>query len=158
MASRKWCENLFLVILSHFYTFCALSFHNQATQRPVICPQVNFRKSPRGFKHYLSHRLTFGSDITAPSTIPIFHWNQAKSENTDFFLSQPKSPETPKMVLISISNDKNANWTKFEWNPLENSRFQFFSTLGPLIRGAPFLLWLSRLSEWSNFQFLNWFW
>ena len=158
MASRKWCENFFLVILSHFYTFCALSFHNQATQRPVICPQVNFRKSPRGFRRYLSHWLTFGSDITAQSTIPIFHWNQAKSENTDFFLSQPKSPETPKMDLISISNDKNANWTKFEWNPLENSRFQFFSTLGPLIRGAPFLLWLSRLSEWSNFLFLNWFW
>ena len=148
----------FKIILSHFYTFCALSFHNQATQRPVKCPQVNFRKSPRGFKHYLSHRLTFGSDITAQSTIPIFHWNQAKSANTDFFLSQLKSPETPKMGLISISNDKNANWTKFEWNPLENSRFQFFSTLGPLICSAPVLLWLSRLSEWFNFQFLNWFW
>ena len=52
--------------------FCAFSFHNQATQRPDICPQVNFMKSLRGFRRYLSHWLTFGSDITAPSTIPIF--------------------------------------------------------------------------------------
>ena len=69
---RKMMWNFFLIILSHFYTFCALSFHNQATQRPVKCPQVNFRKSPRGFRHYLGHWLIFGSDITAPSTIPIF--------------------------------------------------------------------------------------
>ena len=55
-----------------------------------------------------------------------FHWNQAKSENTDFFLSQLKSPETPKMGLISISNDKNANLTKFERNPLENKRYEIF--------------------------------
>ena len=96
-----------------------------------ICPQVNFRKSPRGFRRYLSHWLTFGSDITAPSTIPIFHWNQAKSANTDFFLSQLKSPETPKMGLISISNDKNANWTKFEWNPLENRSFEIFHLWDP---------------------------
>ena len=131
--------------MSHFYTFCALSFHNQATQRPVICPQVNFRKSPRGFRRYLSHRLTFGSDITAPSTIPIFHWNQAKSENTDFFLSQPKSPETPKMGLISISNDKNANWTKFERNPFKIKRFQFFVAETPDSRRTFFKIALRPL-------------
>ena len=145
MASRKWCENFFLIILSHFYTFCALSFHNQATQRPVICPQVNFRKSPRGFRRYLSHRLTFGSDITAPSTIPIFHWNQAKSANTDFFLSQLKSPKTSKMVLISISNDKNANWTKFERNPFKIKRFQFFVAETPDSRRTSFKIALRPL-------------
>ena len=118
-----------------------------------ICPQVNFRKSPRGFRRYLSHWLTFGSDITAPSTIPIFHWNQAKSANTDFFLSQLKSPETPKMGLISISNDKNANWTKFEWNPLENSRFQFFSAGTPDSQRTFFVLALTplRMVQFSIF-------
>ena len=118
-----------------------------------ICPQVNFRKSPRGFRRYLSHWLTFGSDITAPSTIPIFHWNQAKSANTDFFLSQLKSPETPKMGLISISNDKNANWTKFEWNPLENSRFQFLSAGTPDSQRTFFVLALTplRMVQFSIF-------
>ena len=131
--------------ISHFYTFCALSFQYQATHRPNIWPQLDFTKSPRGFRCYLNHWLTFGSDITAPSTIPIFHWNQAKSENTDFFLSQPKSPETPKMVLISISNDKNANWTKFEWNPLENSRFQFCSAGTPDSQRTFFVLAVTPL-------------
>ena len=155
MASRKWCENFFKIILSHFYTFCALSFHNQATQRPVICPQVNFRKSPRGFRRYLSHRLTFGSDITAPSTIPIFHWNQAKSENTDFFLSQPKSPETSKMVLISISNDKNANWTKFWVKALGKWPISIFQCWNPWF--AEHLFWFCSYASQSGpiFNFLT---
>ena len=54
--------------ISHFYTFCALSFQYQATHRPNIWPQLDFTKSPRGFRCYLNHWLTFGSDITAPST------------------------------------------------------------------------------------------
>ena len=37
----------------------------QATKTPHIWPQVNFRKSLRGFRHYLDHWLTFGSDILA---------------------------------------------------------------------------------------------
>ena len=61
-----------LLILSHFLTFCALSFDSQATHRPHTCPQVNFRKSLRGFRRYLTHRNMLGSDITAPRTIPFF--------------------------------------------------------------------------------------
>ena len=58
--------------ISHFYTFCALSFQYQATHRPHICPQVNFRKSLRGFRRYLTRWNMIGSDMTAPRTIPIF--------------------------------------------------------------------------------------
>ena len=115
-----------MLISSHFLTFCALSFHYQAPQKPVGCPQVDFTKSPRGFMPYLSHCFTFGSDITAPSTIQKFPYICGTRTNGEILLSQLKSTQTPKMDVISISNDKNVNWTKFEPNPLENSRFQIF--------------------------------
>ena len=113
---------IFLTVLSHFLTLCALSFDSQATQRPHICPKVNFKKSLRGFRRYLTHWNMLGSDITDLN----FHWNQAPAENSDFLLSHLKSAETPKMGLISISNDIFVNWTKFERNRVKNKRFQFF--------------------------------
>ena len=139
-----------MLILSHFYAFCALSFDSQATQRPHICPQVNFRKSLRGFRRYLTHWNMLGSDITAPRPIP----NPAPAENSDFLLSHLKSAETPKMGLISISNDIFVNWTKFERNRVKNKRFQFFVAGTPdsrktFFKIAPISL---RMNRFSIFQ------
>ena len=134
-----------MTILSHFFTFCALSFDYQATQRPHICPQVNFRKSQRGFRHNLSHWLTFGSDITAQS---ISAGNEPRSliaQNDEILKSALKSAETPQMGLISISNDKNVNWSKFERNPCENRRFQFFVAGTPDSRRTFFVFALTPL-------------
>ena len=134
-----------MTILSHFFTFCALSFDYQATQRPHICPQVNFRKSQRGFRHNLSHWLTFGSDITAQS---ISAGNEPRSliaQNDEILKSALKSAETPQMGLISISNDKNVNWSKFERNPCENRRFQFFVAGTPDSRRTFFVFALRPL-------------
>ena len=143
-----------MTILSHFFTFCALSFDYQATQRPHICPQVNFRKSQRGFRHNLSHWLTFGSDITAQS---ISAGNEPRSliaQNDEILKSALKSAETPQMALISISNDKNVNLSKFERNPCENRRFQFFVAGTPdsrktFFKMAPIPL---RMNRFSIFQ------
>ena len=85
---------------------------------------------------------------------PNFHWNQAKSENTDFFLSQLKSPETPKMGLISISNDKNANWTKFERNLFKIKRFKFFVAETPDSRRTFFKIALRPLKLVQSSLFL----
>ena len=137
-------------------TFCALFFHSQATQRPFRCPQVDFTKSPRGFMRYLSHCFTFGSDITAPSTIQKFPYICGTRTNGEILLSQLKSTQTPKMDVISISNDKNVNWTKFEPNPLENSRFQFFIAGTPDSRHTFFVFALTPLKVvgFSIFQLI----
>ena len=143
-----------MLISSHFLTFCALSFHYQAPQKPVRCPQVDFTKSPRGFMPYLSHCFTFGSDITAPSTIQKFPYICGTRTNGEILLSQLKSTQTPKMDVISISNDKNVNWTKFEPNPLENSRFQIFIAGTPDSRNTFFVFALTalRMVRFSIFQ------
>ena len=103
-------------------TFCALSFDSQATQRPVRCPQVNFRKSLRGFRRYLTHWNMLGSDITAPRPIP----NQAPAENTPTPINALKFHQSPKMGLITFSSDIFVNWTKFEPNRIKNKRFEIF--------------------------------
>ena len=60
------------------------------------------------------------------------------------------------MDVISISNDENVNWTKFEPNPLENSRFQFFSAGTPDSRRTFFVLALTPLKvvQFSIFQLI----
>ena len=50
----------------------------------------------------------------------------AIAENLEIPLSALKLTETSKMGQILISNVKKVSWTKFEQNPLENKRFQFF--------------------------------
>ena len=86
---------------------------------------------------------------------PNFHWNQAKSENTEILLSVLKSAETPKMDVISISNDKNANWTKFEQNPLKIKRFQFFVAETPDSRRTFFKIALRPLRVVQSSLFLH---
>ena len=64
--------------LKEIFRFSAIALYkgklwsDQATKRPHIWPQVNFRKSTRGFRHYLDHWWTFGSNIIAQNTITIF--------------------------------------------------------------------------------------
>ena len=64
------------------------------------------------------------------------------------------------MVLISISNDKNANWTKFEQNPFKIKRFQFFVAETPDSRRTFFKIALRpfRVVQSSFFfiQTLGW--
>ena len=70
-------------------------------------------------------------------------------------LSALKSAETPKMGLISISNDKNANWTKFERNPFKIKRFQFFVPETPDSRRTSFKIALRPLKVVQSSLFLH---
>ena len=60
------------------------------------------------------------------------------------------------MALISISNDKNVNWSKFERNPCENRRFQFFVAGTPDSRRTFFVFALTplRVVGFSIFQLI----
>ena len=146
---------MFLTILSQFLTLCALSFDYQVTQRPHICPQVNFRKFQRGFRHNLSHWLTFGSNRTAQS-ISAENEPPGPIKKDEILKSAIKSAETPKMALISISHDKNVNWSKFERNPCQNRQFQFFVAGTPDSRRTFFVFALTPLKVvgFSIFQLI----
>ena len=60
------------------------------------------------------------------------------------------------MALISISNDKNANWSEFERNPCENRRFQIFIAGTPDWRRTFFVFALTplRVVGFSIFQLI----
>ena len=70
--------------------------------------------------------MTFGSNITAQSTIMIFPHTELQLKNGEILINPLKVAKTPKMGLISISNDKKVVWTKFEQIPLENKSFEIF--------------------------------
>ena len=83
---------------------------------------------------YLSHWLTFRSDITVQSTIKIFSHTELKLKNGEILINPLKVAKTPKMGLISISNDKKVVWTKFEQIPFENKSFEIFIPETPDLR------------------------
>ena len=60
------------------------------------------------------------------STIKIFSHTELLLKNGEILINPLKVAKTPKMGLISSSNDKKVVWTKFEQIPLENKSFEIF--------------------------------
>ena len=60
----------------------------------------------------------------------VFPWSKANAENVEILISSLKSAKTPDKSMISISNVKKVNWTKFEQNTLENKQFEISGISG----------------------------